>query len=153
MITTKINLKRLKRTMPEIKEQFKNDLPRPLTQAIEKDILKSLSPNRSKRFPRYSPGYDKAKKKAGHSRTVNLKLTGKMLKSLAAIKRRGKLLEIEFKDEKASYHNYSGPGGNKKKIRRMLPDKRGEEFNSKITKLLSNILQKSVFRIIQRNNH
>ena len=102
MITTKIDLRRLKRTMPEIKEQFKSDLPRPLTRAIEKDILKSVSPNRSKRFPRYSSGYDKAKKKAGHPRTVNLKLTGKMLKSLAAIKKRGKPLEIIFKDEKSS---------------------------------------------------
>ena len=90
MITTKVDLSRLKKTLPEIKEQFKNDLPRPLTRAIEKDILKSVSPNRSKRFPRYSPSYDRAKKKAGYPRTVNLKLSGKMLKSLTAIKRLGR---------------------------------------------------------------
>ena len=151
MITTKINLKRLKRTMPEIKEQFKNDLPRPLTQAIEKDILKSVSPNLSKRFPRYSESYGKAKKKEGHPRTVNLKLTGKMLRSLTAIKRQGKPLEVEFKDEKATYHNDTGPGGNKKKIRRLLPGQKGEEFNSTITNLLSNVLQRSVFLVIRRN--
>ena len=138
--------------MPEIKEQFKSDLPRPLTRAIEKDILKSVSPNRSKRYPRYSDSYGKAKKKAGHSRTVNLRLTGKMLKSLVAVKRRGKPLAIEFKDDKAAYHNTTGPRGNKKKIRRMLPDERGEEFNSKITGLLSNVLQKSVFKVIIKNN-
>ena len=63
VIRTKINLKRLKRTMPEIKEQFKNDLPRPLTQAIEKDILKSVSPNLSKRFPRYSESLWKGQEK------------------------------------------------------------------------------------------
>ena len=151
MITTKIDLSRLKRTMPEIKEQFKNDLPRPLTQAVKKDILKSVSPNRSKRFPRYSLGYDKAKKKAGHPRTVNLRLTGKMLKSLSIIKRQGKPLEIIFRDAKAIYHNTIGPGGNKKKTRRMLPNNQGEEFNSKITGLISNVLQRSVFRIIRKN--
>ena len=151
MITTKIDLKRLRRTMPEIKEQFKSDLPRPLTQVIKKDILKSVSPNRSKRFPRYSPGYDKAKKKAGHPRTVNLKLTGKMLKSLTAIKRRGRPLEVIFKDEKAHYHNTTGPGGNKGKTRRILPDKKDEEFNSTITNLLSSVLQRSVFLVIRRN--
>ena len=138
--------------MPEIKEQFKKDLPRPLTQAIEKDILKSISPNRSKQFPRYASGYGKAKKKAGHPRTVNLKLTGKMLKSLTAIKRRGKPLEVEFKDEKAIYHNTTGPGGNKKKIRRILPSEPEEKFNSKITNLLSNVLKRLVFRIIKNNN-
>ena len=152
MITTKIDLSRLKRTMPEIKEQFKNDLPRPLTQAIKKDILKSVSPNRSKRFPRYSSSYDRAKKKAGYPRTVNLRLTGKMLKSLIAIKKTGKPLEVKFKDEKAHFHNDTGPGGNNKKIRRMLPSNHGEGFNSKITGVISNILQKSVFKIIDRKN-
>ena len=152
MIKTKIDLKRLKRTMPEIKKQFKSDLPRPLTDAIEKDILKSVSPNRSKRYPSYSKGYGQAKKKAGHPRTVNLKLTGKMLKSLAAIKRRGRPLEVIFKEEKAIYHNTTGPGGNKGKIRRILPDKRGENFNSTITRLLSNVLQNSVFKTILKNN-
>ena len=138
--------------MPEVKEQFKSELPRPLTQAIEKDILKSVSPNRSKRFPRYSSSYDRGKKKAGHPRTVNLKLTGKMLKSLIAIKRRGKPLEIKFKDEKAIYHNTTGPAGNKRKVRRMLPDQTGENFNSKITSLLSHVLQRSILKMIARNN-
>ena len=152
MITTKVDLSRLKKTLPQIKEQFKRDRPRPLTREIEKDILKSVSPNRSKRFPRYSLGYDKAKKKAGHPRVVNLKLTGKMLESLTAIKIRGRPLEVTFKDEKALYHNTTGPSGNKRKIRRLLPDKKGERFNSRLTNLLSNILQKSVFRIIPKNN-
>ena len=151
-ITTKIDLSRFKQTLPEIKEQFKRDLPRPLARAIKKDILKSVSPNRSKRFPRYSAGYGKAKNKAGHPRTVNLKLTGKMLRSLVAIKRRGKPVELEFKDEKAIYHNTTGPRGNKRKIRRLLPDKRGEEFNSSLTNLLSDVLRRSVFRIIRKNN-
>ena len=53
---------------------------------------------------------------------------------------------------KTPYHNDTGPGGNKKKIRRILPDKSGEEFNSKITNLLSNVLQKSVFKMIRKNN-
>ena len=151
-IKTKIDLSRLKKTLPEIKERFTSDLPRPLTAAIEKDIERSVSPNKGKRFPRYSLGYSKAKKKAGHPRTVNLKLSGKMLGSLMAKKRRGKPLDIEFTDEKAIYHNTTGPGGNKRKIRRMLPDKRGENFNTLITNLLSNILQKSVFKIIIKNN-
>ena len=138
--------------MPEIKETFKNDLSRPLINIIKKDILKSVSPNRSKRFPRYSASYGKAKKKAGHPRTVNLKLAGEMLKSLTATKRRGKPLDIEFEDEKAVYHNDTGPGGNKKKIRRVLPSNHGEEFNSKIIMLIGNILKRSVFRVIKINN-
>ena len=85
-------------------------------------------------------------------RTVNLKLTGEMLRSLVAVKRRNKPTELEFRDEKSTYHNDTGPGGNKKKIRRILPDKSGEEFNSKITNLLSNVLQKSVFKTIRKNN-
>ena len=139
--------------MPEIKEQFKNDLPRPLTQAIKKDILKSVSPNRSKRFPRYSSSYDRAKKKAGYPRTVNLKLTGKMLRSLATVKRRAKPLELVFRDKKAIYHNDTGPSGNKNKIRRILPSQNREKFNSKIMGLIANVLQKSVFRIIRENNY
>ena len=69
-----------------------------------------------------------------------------------AKKRRGKPLDIEFTDEKAIYHNTTGPGGNKKKIRRLLPVKSDENFNTSIANILSNILQKLVFKIIAKNN-
>ena len=151
-INAKIDLSRLRKTLPEIKDQFTKDLGNPLTQAIEKDITKSVSPNKGKRFPRYSLGYSKAKKEAGHSRTVNLSLSGDMLKSLKAKFKKGRPLILEFTDEKAIFHNTTGPGGNKNKIRRVLPDKRGEEFNSKLTNLLSDVLRKTIFKIIAKNN-
>ena len=151
-IKAKIDLSRLIRTIPEIKEQFKDDLPGPLTKAIESDVTRSISPNKSKRFPRYSAAYGKAKKKAGHPRTVNLKLTGKMLNSLRTIKQRKKPLLVQFTDEKAAFHNDTGPGGNRRKIRRLLPSNNGETFNSVITNLLSDTLRKTVFKIIRRGN-
>ena len=60
-IRAKIDLSRLKNTLPQIKEQFKKDLPRPLASAIRKDILRGISPVKGKRFARYSRSYSEAK--------------------------------------------------------------------------------------------
>ena len=46
----------------------------------------------------------------------------------------------------------TGPRGNKRKVRRLLPDKNGEKFNTTLTNLLSGILRKSIFKIIQKSN-
>ena len=59
---------------------------------------------------------------------------------------------MEFKNPLAFTHNDVGAGNNKHRIRRMLPDKRGERFNSQITNLLSNTIVKAALKIIRRNN-
>ena len=151
-IRAKVDLSALKKTLPQIKEQFKKDLPKPLASAIRKDILRGISPVKGKRFARYSRSYSEAKSQAGHPRVVNLRLTGKLLKSLRAINRKGKELVMEFKNPLAFTHNDVGAGNNKHRIRRMLPDKRGERFNSQITNLLSNTIVKAALKIIRRNN-
>ena len=65
-IRAKVDLSDLKKTLPQIKEQFKKDLPKPLASAIRKDILRGISPVKGKRFARYSRSYSEAKSQAGH---------------------------------------------------------------------------------------
>jgi hypothetical protein len=73
---------------------------------------------------------------------VNLKLSGEMLKSLRFNKKNG---EMYFKDEKAYWHN---DGEGSLPVRRLIPDKDGEEFSrliqNKIADDLSSVLGKSL---------
>lgn len=51
------DLSNLKRLVPVIKREYSRRLPRPLKQAILKDILRGTSPVKGKRFPKYSDSY------------------------------------------------------------------------------------------------
>lgn len=83
---------------------------------------------------------------------VNLKVTGKMIKSLFA-RVRGSFsskfsMFVAFADDVAEFHNNRGAGG--KTVRRVLPTNIGEKFNSKISGIMTNLLNKSVSAVVNR---
>lgn len=91
------------------------------------------------RFQKYSESYtDQIKKKqTGESgkrqRPVNLKLSGKLLRSIKSKVFRD-YVRVWFTDGKAKYHDKLG-AGKSKVIRRMAPNpKNGERFNTGITR-------------------
>lgn len=70
-------------------------------------------------------------------RPINLKLTGDMLGSIYT-RTVANGLEVGFKSKIAEYHNDLG-AGRSKVIRRMLPNKPGEEFSKVIMKNIRDI--------------
>lgn len=100
------------------------------------------------RFIRYSPSYEKKIKRSLRKiygkqiRPVNLKLTGEMRNSLQ-ISPRAQGLFVEYKDEKADYHNFLG--ASKRHIIRALLPIGGQNFSrvitSKLTKLFTTIFK------------
>jgi hypothetical protein len=119
---------------------------------VESQIKRGISPVEGiKRFDKYSESYreaikeqyGEAKKKKGKVSPVDMTLSGDMLDSLKVVNRSGKTyLEFTGKETglRAYYHNDSG-AGKSRKIRRLLPDKDGEKFNS--------VLQRTLVRIIK----
>lgn len=75
-------------------------------------------------------------------RPVNLTLSGDMLDSLEA-KVRGFTVFVRFKSKLAKMHTTEGPGGNKDKIRKLLPQQ-GEAFSFSIFRALKEILIKNL---------
>jgi hypothetical protein len=73
-------------------------------------------------------------------RPVNLKVTGKLLKSLSW-ELEGKFLILKFGNIIADYHNRLG-AGKSKTIRRMLPTRRNEVFNRVIDKKVRDALKR-----------
>jgi len=125
------------------------------------NILSGISPVKGqKRFAKYTPRYKSAIRKGkvrsrgervrGKSISpVNLKATGTLLNSLTC-KVQGDRIKIAFTDFVAEFHNVTGPAGRKDKIRRMLPTKKGEEFNISIQITLSKMLDRLVKRTTKR---
>ena len=75
-------------------------------------------------------------------RPVNLKLSGKMLRSIKSrITKNG--VFVWFADEKAKYHNKLG-AGKSKVLRRMLPNGKKEEFNAGIRKKIVNAMVNAI---------
>jgi len=88
---------------------------------------------------------------------VNLKLSGKLHKSLTVAAtsfpisgRPFLILSIQFKHFLAYIHNNLG-AGRKGVVRRMLPTESGEQFNTKITRLIKDILNASVSFVVKKN--
>jgi len=86
---------------------------------------------------------------------VNLRLSGKLHKSLFAKTVGGFLrtfrLRIGFNDKLADIHNRRG-AGKSRVTRRLLPTKFGESFNRRITSGIFELLQKSVEKVVKEFN-
>ena len=109
---------------------------------VEKGGIDPKGTSGKLRFEKYSDSYTKQIKRGYHGskreRPVNMKLTGKMLKSLKFRVNR-ESITIWFSSPIAKYHNKLG-AGKKKVIRRLLPTK-NEQFNAGIRKRLVNALR------------
>lgn len=123
-------------------------LPRKIKSTILERIAKGISPVKGQgRFKQYSPSYLKQIKKGKYpgkgKRPVNLYLSGDMIKSFYVTPiTRG--FKIGFKDIKAWYHNDTGPGGNRKFLRRLLPTISGENFTRSIIKDIMNEIKRII---------
>ena len=123
-----------------------------MKQEVDESIARGVSPVKGQgRFKDYSKSYKEQIRKGRFSkhqkrlRPVNLKLTGKMRKSLKArVTATG--IVLFYSSPIAKYHNKLG-AGKSKTIRRLLPVEQGEEFSRVIT----NKMIKFFNRILQRN--
>jgi len=127
---------------------------------LKKEIVIEISEGRSPvksqggRFQGYSPIYKTAIDNGRYSnfnkrkRPVNLKLTGRLLRSIFSDVISSSKIRIGFADQLADIHNREG-AGKSKVVRRMLPTNQGETFTDTIlfrvgTKLSR--LAKKIFR-------
>lgn len=127
---------------------------------LEKQIIKEISQGRSpvkqanpRRFQRYSDSYRKAIKKNRYGSTkrvspVNLKLTGKLLKSLFSRPIGSNRIRIGFDNKLADIHNRRG-AGKSGVVRRMLPTRAGETFTDSIFKSVLARLDKIANRVFK----
>lgn len=139
-----------KKKFDKLIRELKKEVPKAVKESILRDIKGGRSPVKGEgRFKKYSSLYIKAIKSGKYSekriRPVNMKLTGKMLKSFYS-KAKKKSLLIGFDDIKADYHNRLG-AGKSKVIRRLLPTELDEEFNRSIQNDLKETLNRVAKRI------
>lgn len=136
----------------DIKKDYFTQLSNTVPTAILDELNKGNSPVQKGKYKKtYSKSYldqiDKIYSKENNKARlpVNLKLTGKLHKSLKATPELD-ALKLVFEDDKAKYHDIEG-AGKSKVIRRMLP-KSGESFNKRIAKIivetLNSVLKKFV---------
>lgn len=164
-ISSKSDLERLKKDLI-IQVNQKNTMAKKIWQSQVQSVLKDemnaafdrgVSPveggggqtGNQSRFVGYSPSYIKQMKTiyktySKKQRPVNLKLTGKMRNSLQ-ITPSGEGVLVEFKDEKADFHNFLG-AGKSHVIRAMLP-LGGQNFSRVITSKITNLFIK-IFKSI-----
>ncbi len=97
--------------------------------------------------------YHKAASPSKRISPVNLRHTGKLHRSLKVFMKGGVLrrasLVIQFKHFLADIHNRRG-AGKSKKIRRLLPTKKGETFNNRINTVMLDELKKAVDKIAKQ---
>lgn len=136
-------------------EARKSNLDTIIRDEILERIAKGRSPVKNGgNFEKYSDSYKKQirrRRYPGKSiRPVNLKLSGKMLKSLFVKIRSNAarlVYTIGFNSEIAEYHN---DGTNKMPARRLLPTKKGETLAKPILTIIRRILEQSVNRVAKR---
>lgn len=145
-------VKPMKKALDNFNKQLNKGTLEGLRTEVEAQIKRGISPVEGvKRFDKYSESYreaikesyGEAKKKKGKLSPVDMTLSGDMLDSLEIVQRGSKTyLEFTGKDTglRAYYHNNSG-AGKSRKIRRLLPNKDGEKFNS--------VLQRKIVEIVK----
>jgi len=129
--------------------QFQKTFPK----SIKKDILNRIASGNSPvagkgRFEKYSDSYKKQIKSIPGKQVtpVNLKVTGKMLKSLL-IRNIKNGISIIFTDPVAAYHDLLG-AGRSKTIRRLLPGK-GEKFYQPIQKKINDAAIRAIKKVFK----
>ena len=153
------NLKKIEKVKPTffrllnkfIKEEVISSLERGVS-PVNKGGKDPQNTGGKLRFIKYSDSYTKAIKRGDYAnkkqRPVNLKLTGKLHKSIKS-KIFKDYLRVWFTDKKAKYHNELG-AGKSGTIRRLVPDpKKGEQFNAGIRRRIRNTLGKAVELILK----
>lgn len=134
----------------ELKKELRSNISKKLREVILSEMNKGNSPTKSKKWVPYSDSYKDAIKDGRYSRfrkrtvPVNLKLSGKLHKSLDVRLVNG-YLKIEFKDEKADWHD---KGAGRLPVRRILPNE-NEEFSNKIQRLFDMSIKKLVKKYFQ----
>ena len=140
-------------------QKFKDTAKKPVAAIYKKEIIFELEGGRSpvqgiNRLPQYSPSYKDQIKKgrftkfAKRIRPVNLKLSGKLHKSIFTKFRRN-IIQIGFDSELAAIHNNLG-AGKSKAIRRMLPTNDGETFKRSIELKVREVLTQIANKIFKR---
>ncbi len=157
-IKVKRDLSGINSLIPEIRKNSRNKFKREVKEMIIEHISKGISPverggkDSTSGQARYEPYSDSYKDRIKYipnkkERPVNLKVTGKLHKSLKSrLTKNG--VAFWFSDKKAKYHDKEG-AGKSKVIRRMLPRK-GEQFSKTITKKIFDILEKAVKKAARR---
>lgn len=153
------NLKKIEKVKPTffrllnkfIKEEIINSLNRGVSPVSQKDAKEKNTGGKA-RFAKYSQSYTDAIKAGRYDdkkqRPVNLKLTGKLHKSIKSKIFRN-YLRVWFSDKKAKYHDKLG-AGKSKVIRRLVPDpKENEQFNAGIRRRIKNTLGKAVDLVLK----
>jgi len=136
----------LKQTL-KAQDEFLRRADKELPPVIISQIEKGISPvDGEGRFVEYSDAYkkqikDKSLPVPKKQRPVNLKLTGKLLKSIKSTVS-SNILTITFTNFLAEIHSILG-AGKSKTIRKMLPFEKGDDFNPAINRVLKKILKES----------
>lgn len=158
-VKVKTDFRDIKLFGPRVQRSFQKRLPKILNQEIKEDILSGLSPVKGAGvFPRYSKDYGRRVK--GRRSPVDLFLSGKLLDSLKILSSKIGILTVEFTDKKAAFHNGNIEGKSKQgaklsnglPVRRMLPDRRGEQFNNGIRKTIDRLLDRIIKREVTKQN-
>jgi len=141
-ITIKKNLKSLKTFSRDVKKNFSRKLKDDIADEIIVDIIQGKSPVRNHTFKPY-----KSIKYKGRKRPVDMFKTGDLLKSIHVKQNRLGEILVSFKDEKAEWHQ---EGQGKLPVRKLLPVKRGEKFNIRLTKFINKILKLAVKKAVKK---
>ena len=137
--------------------KFSNAGIRQAAVELEKQIIKEIEGGRSPvkakgRFQRYSDSYRQQIRKNRFSNKrpspVNLRLTGKLMKSLFIKAVGTNKIRIGFDNFLADIHNRQG-AGKSKTVRRMLPTEIGETFTDNIFKAVLARLNKIAGRVFR----
>lgn len=127
-----------------------------ILQIIKDLILAGVSPvsGVARRFQKYSVGYKafiKKKKKSKNPTKVNMTLSGEMMDSMFLKDNNSKqTILIGFTDKKAEYHNDLG-AGKSRVIRRLLPNKKGEEFVKNVNVKLKQLSKETTKKALALN--
>ena len=139
--------------------KFKKQASKELQKSAKKEVIGSIERGVSPvikqgRFKKYSQSYrddiraGRYRRFKKRERPVNLKLSGKLLKSFfSKVSKTG--IIVGFDNFLAEIHNNKG-AGKSKTIRRILPTEPGETFNRSITMKFREVLNGVASKIFKR---
>lgn len=150
-------------TLPSLTRDIKRDFSRVIDEVLETEIKRSIISGVSPvgnfgKFPDYSDEY--ADIKGVPVTSVDLVLTGDLLNSLSVNTTRAGTIEASFDSKLAEFHNGNSENkpmqGTKLRnglpVRRILPDRKGEQFSSRIINKLVKAVERIVARAIRKQN-
>lgn len=142
----KVKKKLYLKDMPsDIKKKFSRDLKDQIGQEIVEEIVSGKSPVKYQgKFEEYSEKYSRLK---GRKEPVDMLVTGELLTSIDVRQDKLGRVDVEFKDEKAAWHQF-GEGNLPK--RKLLPEGKKGEFNPRLTRIIWRILQMAVKAAVKK---